>query len=81
MRVLKCELRHACPRESDGRKFWESQVGSTPLRRSLPRAQGDGRIEYHPTQAPAEERRRMARLSRRATIPRSEGTLEFPVDR
>jgi len=80
MRVLKCELRHACPRESDGRSFGNhrSEV-STPL--SLPRAQGDGRIEYHPTQAPAEERWRMARLSRRATIPRSEGTLEFPVDR
>ena len=30
-----------------GWNFWKPQVADTPLRRSLPRAQCDERIEYH----------------------------------
>ena len=36
------------PRESTGSNFWNHRSKDTPLRRSLPRAQGDERIEYHP---------------------------------
>src|SRR5262249_56701109 len=31
-----------------GWNFWKPEVEDTPLRRSLPRAQCDERIEYHP---------------------------------